>query len=76
MVLTTVYRKYFSLGPQPCIIFHNKLDFYGGELLAPCPTPKLEEITPCELSMTAYSIHSQLPSIYGGHLFHSLGEGM
>jgi hypothetical protein len=28
-----------SLGP--CVIFCNMLNFYGGELLVPCPIPKL-----------------------------------
>jgi hypothetical protein len=36
--------------------------FDGEELLAPRPTPKLEEPL-CRLSATAYSIYSQLPSI-------------
>jgi hypothetical protein len=49
------------------ITFCNKLAFYGEELLALCPTPKLET-TPCWLSATAYSIYLQLPSISGGHL--------
>ena len=35
--------------------------FFGEELLAPRPTPKLEENF-CRLSATAYSIYSQLPS--------------
>ena len=36
--------------------------FFGEELLAPLPTPKLED-HPCRLSATAYAIYSQLPSI-------------
>jgi hypothetical protein len=29
--------------PRPCVTFRNKLVFKGDELLAPRPTPKLEE---------------------------------
>jgi hypothetical protein len=29
--------------PRPCITFCNKQAFYGQELLAPRPTPKLED---------------------------------
>jgi hypothetical protein len=43
------------------------LFFYGEELLAPHPTSKLED-HPFWLSITDYSIYSQLPSISGGHL--------
>jgi hypothetical protein len=28
---------------KPSVTFPNKLDFYGGGRLAPCPTPKLED---------------------------------
>jgi hypothetical protein len=35
-------------------------------MLAPRPAPKLEDTTPCRLSVTTYSIYSQLPSIFGG----------
>ena len=43
-------------------LFPIKAIFYGEELLAPCPTPKLEEHL-CRLSVTAFSIRSQLPSM-------------
>jgi len=42
-------------------------------LLAPRPTLKLED-TPCQLSVTAYSIYSQLPSISRGRLLHPQPE--
>jgi hypothetical protein len=29
--------------PRPCVTFHNKSSFYGEELLALRPTPKLED---------------------------------
>jgi len=53
--------------PRPCVIFHNKLHFYGELLLAPRPTPKWRS-TPCRLSTAAYSIYSQLSSISGGRI--------
>jgi len=31
------------LNLRPCVTFHNKPDFYGEKLLAPCPTPNLED---------------------------------
>ena len=34
--------KYHSI-PWPCKMFHNILRFYDEELLAPCPTPKLDD---------------------------------
>jgi hypothetical protein len=30
-------------GPRLCIVFRNMVSFYGEELLAPHPTPKLED---------------------------------
>jgi hypothetical protein len=53
--------------------FRNRLIFYGDELLASRPTPKLE-YHPFRLSPTAYSVYSQLPSISGGRLLHSQPE--
>jgi hypothetical protein len=32
-----------SPGPRLCIVFRNMVIFYGGKLLAPRPTPKLED---------------------------------
>jgi hypothetical protein len=52
-------------GPRLCDMFRKKDNFYGEELLAPRPTPKLED-HPCRLLATAYSMYSQLPSISGG----------
>jgi hypothetical protein len=34
---------------QPCETFRKKLPFYGQELLAPCPSPKLWSTTRCRL---------------------------
>jgi hypothetical protein len=49
-------------GPRLTLwMFRNMILFYG-ELLAPRPTPKLKD-HPCRLSVTAYAIYSQLPSI-------------
>ena len=44
------------------LIFRDYTSFYGEELLATRPTSSLGT-TPCLLSATAYSIHSQLHSI-------------
>jgi hypothetical protein len=30
-------------GPRLLVVFRNKLIFYGEQLLAPCPTPKVED---------------------------------
>jgi hypothetical protein len=54
--------------PRHCVTFHNKLVFYGEELLALCPTPKLEDNLLS--AVMAYSIYSQLTSICGGYLIH------
>jgi hypothetical protein len=58
---------YQSINPslRPCEVFCNIISFYGEELLASCQTPKLED-RPCRMSVTAYSIYLQLPSISGG----------
>jgi hypothetical protein len=46
--------------------FVTRFSSYGEELLALRPTPRSLRTTPCRLSATAYSIHSQLPSTSGG----------
>jgi hypothetical protein len=61
--------------PRLCVTFPNKLVLNGEELLAPHSTPKLRN-TPCRLSVTAYSIHSQLPSTSGGCLRHPQPENV
>ena len=43
-------------------LFRKRIRFYGEELLAPSPNPKLEG-HPLSLSATVYSVYSQLPSI-------------
>jgi hypothetical protein len=45
------------------VVFHNKLTFYGEELLAPCPTPKLEDhpllaVHDCLFNMFAATLHN------------------
>jgi len=52
-----------SPGPRHTYLFHNKASINVEELLAPCPTTSWR-ITPCRLSVTTYSIYSQLPSIW------------
>jgi hypothetical protein len=68
-------RSFQSICPilRPFVTFCNAFLFYGGELSAPRPTPKLEG-HPCRLSATAYSIYLQLPSISGGRLLHPQPE--
>ena len=51
-----------SPGPRKMYPLRKKISFYSEELLAPCPTPKLE-YHPCRLSATSSSIYSQQPSI-------------
>jgi hypothetical protein len=51
-----------SPGLRHQFMFHNMICFYGEKLLAPHPSPKLED-HPCGLSTAAYSIYLQLPSI-------------
>jgi hypothetical protein len=51
---------FVSRGSISHVCFVTKV-FYGEELLALRPTPKLED-HPCRLSATAYSIYSRLPS--------------
>jgi hypothetical protein len=50
-------------GLRLLVIFHNKLIFYGEELLAPCPTPKLEDHTlsdvrDCLFNIFAATLHT------------------
>jgi len=35
--------NYQSRSEAFCVTIHNKIRFYGKELLAPCPTPKVED---------------------------------
>ena len=58
--LFPLHRSYqnISLGPRLVYVFRNYANFYGEELLAPRPTPKLEDHTVsavCDCA-TAYSI--------------------
>jgi hypothetical protein len=41
MIITVSTRAHLILGT--CVTFRNKLAFYGEELLASRPTPKLED---------------------------------
>jgi hypothetical protein len=49
--------------PQLLWLFRYMIHIYGEEFLAPRTQPKLED-RPCRLPATAYSIYSQLPSIF------------
>jgi len=59
----------FHPSPRPYVTYCNKATLYGEELLAPHPTPKLEN-TPCWKCRSAYPIHSQLSSISKEHFLH------
>jgi hypothetical protein len=54
----------------PCIIFHNKMRFYGEMFLASSSKSKNWRNTRCPLSANALLIYSQLPTTSGGHLHH------
>jgi hypothetical protein len=59
-------RSYQSISPGLRLslwIFRKYIRFYSDELLAPRPTPKLED-RPLS-AVPSYSIYSQLPSIFG-----------
>jgi hypothetical protein len=60
-------------GPRLFVISSNQIIFYGEYLLAPRPTPQLEN-HPSRLSATAYSKYLYPHSISGGHLFHPQPE--
>jgi hypothetical protein len=51
--------------PRFCITFHNNLVFYGEELLAPHPTPNLED-HPCQLSVAAYHLEVMMNNMIEG----------
>jgi hypothetical protein len=53
----------FYYGPRICECFRNKLIFYGEELLAPRPTPKLEDhplsaVRDCLFNIFTASLHN------------------
>jgi hypothetical protein len=52
-------------GPRLCWMIRNLVIFYGEELLAPRPTPKLED-HPLSAVYDCLLKYSQLPSISGG----------
>jgi hypothetical protein len=62
-----------QVNPGFLIMIRNKLRGFTVGVVSPRPTPKLED-DPCQLSATAYSIYSQLPSISGGQLVHPQPE--
>jgi hypothetical protein len=66
--------------PEPAlrgssVHFVTNQRFYGGGLLAPCPTPKLEGHT-LSAARNCCSLYLQLPFISGGHLLHPQPEGV
>ena len=59
--------SYHTVSPAPrtCERFRSLVSFYGEELLSRGPTPSWRT-APCLLSVTVYSIYSQLSIISGG----------
>ena len=65
-----IHEGYFSFSQSNTrrllLTFHNRIRFYGEELLAPRSNTPSWRTTPCLLSATAYSIYSQLSLGYPG----------
>jgi hypothetical protein len=62
-------------GPRLLIHFRNKLIFYGEELLAPHPTPKLEDHPLSAVHDSLFNIFAATHiHIYGGHFLHPQPE--
>jgi len=58
--------QYLS-SPRPCVTFHKSWFLYGEELLAPRPTPKLEDhplkaVCDCLFNILAATLHIWRPS--------------
>jgi hypothetical protein len=52
-----------------------RVNFLQWWIVSPHPTPNLED-HPCRLSSTAYSVHSQLPSIFRAHFLRQQTWGL
>jgi hypothetical protein len=72
-ILISVFCGRSCLPEESIVLLQSVITgfFYGEGLLAPRPTPKLEDHL---LFAAAYSISSQLPSIAGIHPFHPQTE--
>jgi hypothetical protein len=64
-------RLYQRISPvlRLCIVFCNMVIFYGEELLAPCPTPKLEghplsAVRDCLFNVFAATLHIRRPFLH------------
>jgi hypothetical protein len=65
---STLYPK-IPLGPRLFMTFSNRLGFYGEWLLAPCPTPKLDDhlllfVRGCLFNIFACTFHCCGPSVH------------
>jgi hypothetical protein len=63
-----IYQR-ISPGPRLCIVFRNMVIFYGEELLAPRPTPKLEDqplsaVRDCLFNIFAPILHIRRPFLH------------
>jgi hypothetical protein len=66
--ITKSYQR-ISPGPRLCAVFHNLVIFYGEELLAPRPTPKLEghplsAVRDCLYNVFAGTLHIRRPFLH------------
>ena len=66
--LLNLYQR-ISPGPRLCDLFRNMVIFYGEELLAPRPTPKLEDhplsaVRDCLFNVFAATLHIWRPFLH------------
>jgi hypothetical protein len=64
----TFYQT-ISPGPSLCQMFRNMVTFYGEELLAPLPTPKMEDhllsaVRDCLFNVFAATLHIRRPFLH------------
>jgi hypothetical protein len=64
-----ILSQRISPGPRLCIVFRNMEIFYGEELLAPRPTPKLEghplsAVRDCLFNVFAATLHIHRPFLH------------
>jgi hypothetical protein len=58
-----------SAGPRLCIVVRNMVIFYGEELSAPCPTPKLKDhplsaVRDCLFNLFGATLHIRSPFLH------------
>ena len=76
-------RSYKRINPGPwhMYVLRNKASFYGEELLAPCPTPKLQEhllsaVCDCLFNIITAALHiGSHSSIHNLRMWHAVVTG-